>query len=95
MLIAESTWQSFDGLLDVFSLLGQTLEAKKVEFQTARQIAEAQANVTIQKAIGDEHRILQNGKADAAIIEAYVEAELTAYGQIHTDLGHSKPRKGL
>lgn len=60
------------------------------------------------EAIGDQHRIMQNGKADAAIIEApacrmpsdlangsiplidgqaYVEAELTAYGKIHKDLG--------
>ncbi|CAK8999308.1 Hypothetical protein SCF082_LOCUS6002 [Durusdinium trenchii] len=90
--------------------MSKTLEAKKVEFQTARQIAEAQANVTIQRAIGDQHRIMQNGKADAAIIEApacrmpsdlangsiplidgqaYVEAELTAYGKIHKDLGLS------
>lgn len=69
--------------------MSKTLEAKKVEFQTATQIAEAQANVTIQKAIGDQHRIMQNGKADAAIIEAYVEAELTAYGKIHKALGLS------
>mmetsp|Transcript_55044 Transcript_55044/g.103150 ORF Transcript_55044/g.103150 Transcript_55044/m.103150 type:complete len:313 (-) Transcript_55044:147-1085(-) len=69
--------------------MSKTLEAKIVEFQTARQIAEAHANITIQKAIGDKHRILQNGKADAAIIEAYVEAELTAYGKIHSDLGLS------
>ena len=35
---------------------------------------------------------MQNGKADAAIIEAYVEAELTAYGQIHRALGALAPR---
>ncbi|CAJ1329956.1 unnamed protein product [Effrenium voratum] len=69
--------------------MSKTLEAKKVEFQTSRQIAEAQANVTIQKAIGEKARIMQNGKADAAIIEAYVEAELTAYGKIHKTLGLS------
>ncbi|CAE7224682.1 unnamed protein product [Symbiodinium pilosum] len=69
--------------------MSKTLAAKIVEFQTARQIAEAQANVTIQQAIGDQHRIMQNGRADAAIIEAYVEAELTAYGKIHTELGLS------
>jgi len=67
----------------------KTLDAKIVEFQTARQIAEAQANVTIQKAIGDQHRIMQNGKADAAIIEAYVTAELEAYAKIHKGLGVS------
>eukprot|EP00930_Biecheleria_cincta_P097329 TRINITY_DN89053_c0_g1_i1.p1 TRINITY_DN89053_c0_g1~~TRINITY_DN89053_c0_g1_i1.p1 ORF type:complete len:316 (-),score=62.02 TRINITY_DN89053_c0_g1_i1:105-1052(-) len=67
----------------------KTRDAKIIEFQTARQIAEAQANVTIQEAIGDQHRIMQNGKADAAIIQAYVEAELTAYGKIHTELGLS------
>jgi len=49
--------------------MSKTMAAKIVEFQTARQIAEAQANVTIQKAIGDQHRIMQNGRADAAIIE--------------------------
>ncbi|CAE7194141.1 unnamed protein product [Symbiodinium sp. CCMP2592] len=69
--------------------MSKTMAAKIVEFQTARQIAEAQANVTIQKAIGDQHRIMQNGRADAAIIEAYVEAELTAYGKIHGELGLS------
>eukprot|EP00449_Zooxanthella_nutricula_P025974 CAMPEP_0198538934 /NCGR_PEP_ID=MMETSP1462-20131121/48137_1 /TAXON_ID=1333877 /ORGANISM="Brandtodinium nutriculum, Strain RCC3387" /LENGTH=308 /DNA_ID=CAMNT_0044268969 /DNA_START=60 /DNA_END=982 /DNA_ORIENTATION=+ len=64
----------------------KTQEAKIIEFQTARIVAEAQANVTVQKAHGDRHRILQNGHADAAIIDAYVEAELQAYGRIHDDL---------
>jgi len=67
----------------------KTRDAKVIEFQTMRQIAEAQANVTIQQAIGDQHRIMQNGKADAAIIQSYVEAELTAYGKIHTEMGLS------
>lgn len=65
----------------------KTRDAKIIEFQTARQIAEAQANVTIQQAIGDQHRIMQNGKADAAIIEAYVSAETTAYEKIYKGLG--------
>mmetsp|Transcript_84462 Transcript_84462/g.149456 ORF Transcript_84462/g.149456 Transcript_84462/m.149456 type:complete len:316 (+) Transcript_84462:97-1044(+) len=65
----------------------KTRDAKIVEFQTARQIAEAQANITIQQAIGEQHRIMQNGKADAAIIEAYVDAETTAYRKIHETLG--------
>lgn len=62
-------------------------EAKVVEFTTARQVAMAQANVTIAKAKGQRHRILQNGRADAAIIEAYVEAERQAYTEIHKTMG--------
>lgn len=58
-------------------------EAKKVEFQTMVNIARAQANVTIAKAHGQKHRILQNGYADRAVIEAYVEAERQAYEEIH------------
>lgn len=65
----------------------KTQEAKVIEFQTARVVARAQANVTVQKAYGQRHQILQNGRADAAIIEAYVQAELQAYGQIHDELG--------
>jgi len=65
----------------------KTRDAKIVEFQTSRQIAQAQANMTIQQAIGDQHRIMQNGKADAAIIEAFVDAETSAYSKIHTELG--------
>lgn len=65
----------------------KTLDAKTIEFQTTMLVAQAQANVTMQKAIGDQHRILQNARADASIIDAYVEAELQAYGKIHTDLG--------
>eukprot|EP00747_Dinoflagellata_sp_TGD_P167642 gnl/TRDRNA2_/TRDRNA2_192381_c0_seq1.p1 gnl/TRDRNA2_/TRDRNA2_192381_c0~~gnl/TRDRNA2_/TRDRNA2_192381_c0_seq1.p1 ORF type:complete len:318 (+),score=60.60 gnl/TRDRNA2_/TRDRNA2_192381_c0_seq1:72-1025(+) len=67
----------------------KTRDARLVEFKTARLVAEAQANVTVQKAIGESHQIIQNGQADAAIIEAFVEAELGAYGKIHTDLGLS------
>lgn len=67
----------------------KTRDAKIVEFQTARLVAQAQANVTIQQALGQKARILQNGNADAAIIEAFVEAELQAYGKIHRDLGLS------
>jgi len=65
----------------------KTRDAKIVEFHTARIVAHAQANVTIQKAFGERHRILQNGRADAAIIDAYVQAELEAYGKIHDELG--------
>merc|ERR1711879_959256 len=61
-------------------------DAKIVEFQTARQVARAQANVTISKSYGQLHRILQNGRADAAIIESYVQAELQAYGKVHDEL---------
>jgi len=54
-------------------------QAKVVEFQTAVLVAEAQANVTLQKAEGQVHYITQNGRADTAIIEAYVEAEKGSY----------------
>jgi len=57
-------------------------DAKAVEFQTARQVAHAQAKVTVAKAQGERHKILQNGRADAAIIEAYVQAEKQAYKAI-------------
>jgi len=67
----------------------KTRDASIVDFRTAVLVSLAQANVTVQKAYGDQHRIIQNGKADAAIIEAYVQAELEAYGKIHTDLGLS------
>mmetsp|Transcript_36621 Transcript_36621/g.77856 ORF Transcript_36621/g.77856 Transcript_36621/m.77856 type:complete len:315 (-) Transcript_36621:110-1054(-) len=65
----------------------KTRDAKVVEFKTSELVAEAQANVTLQKAEGDKARILQNGHADAAIIDAFVEAELQAYGKVHDELG--------
>lgn len=70
----------------------KTRDAKVIEFQTVRLVSLAQANVTVQHAIGDQHRIMQNGRADAAIIEAYVEAELQAYGKVHDELGLSGDR---
>jgi len=59
----------------------KTRDAAKVNFTTARQVAEAQANVTLAQANGERHRILQSGQADAAIIDAYVQAETAAYRQ--------------
>jgi len=64
----------------------KTRDAKRIEYQTAVLVAEAQANVTIQQAMGEQHRIHQNGRADAAIIEAYVEAEKEAYSKAHTEM---------
>lgn len=64
-------------------------EARVIEFQTARIVARAQANVTVQHAYGNQHRILQNGEADAAIIDAFVQAEKMAYGQVHREMGLS------
>lgn len=69
--------------------MSKTREARQVEFTTARQVAHAQANVTIAKAMGQRHRILQNGRADAAIIEAYVTAEKQAYGAVRKTLNLS------
>lgn len=57
-------------------------DSQIVNFQTARIVAYAQANVTVNQAVGNTHRIAQNGKADAAIIEAYVEAEKMAYSAV-------------
>eukprot|EP00929_Paragymnodinium_shiwhaense_P107921 TRINITY_DN74269_c0_g1_i1.p1 TRINITY_DN74269_c0_g1~~TRINITY_DN74269_c0_g1_i1.p1 ORF type:complete len:320 (-),score=76.24 TRINITY_DN74269_c0_g1_i1:156-1115(-) len=62
------------------------LNATIVKFQTDRLVARAQASVKIQKAEGQKHRIEQNGKADAAVIAAYVKAELEAYARMHTDM---------
>merc|ERR1719433_1861006 len=60
----------------------RTRDAAKINFTTARQVAEAQANVTLAQANGERHRILQNGQANAAIIDAYVQAETAAYKQV-------------
>jgi len=65
----------------------KTLGAKVVQMQTAVKIAQAQANVTIQNAIGASSAIEQNGAADAAVITSYVESELQSYRQIKETLG--------
>mmetsp|Transcript_772 Transcript_772/g.946 ORF Transcript_772/g.946 Transcript_772/m.946 type:complete len:320 (+) Transcript_772:82-1041(+) len=67
--------------------MSKTRDAKVVEFTTARQVATAQAKVAVAKAMGDRHRILQNGRADAAIIDAYVTAEKEAYSAIQKQMG--------
>jgi len=61
-------------------------QSKIVELQTAVIVAQSQANVTVQKAQGEKHQILQNGDADVAIIKAYVEAEIGAYGHIYDEM---------
>jgi hypothetical protein len=61
-------------------------ESQMVVFGTARVVARAQANVTVNSAKGDVHRIEQNGIADANIIEAYVEAERNAYSQVKSNM---------
>merc|ERR1719356_2177792 len=60
--------------------------AMKVKFQTAIIVAEAQANMTLQRANGTRSQILNNAQADAAIIDSYVEAELQAYTKIKDGL---------
>lgn len=60
--------------------------AKKIDFQTARIVARAQANVTVSKAHGKRNHIIQNGHADAAIISYNVQAERSAYGKIKKEL---------
>lgn len=65
----------------------KTLGAKIVQMQTRVKIAEAQANVTVQHAVGQSSAIIQNGEADAAVIESYVQSELDSYSQIKDTLG--------
>eukprot|EP00928_Gymnodinium_smaydae_P005843 TRINITY_DN1201_c0_g1_i2.p1 TRINITY_DN1201_c0_g1~~TRINITY_DN1201_c0_g1_i2.p1 ORF type:complete len:331 (-),score=66.91 TRINITY_DN1201_c0_g1_i2:175-1113(-) len=65
----------------------KTLGAKVVQMQTAVKVAEAQANVTIQKAVGQSSAILNNGAADAAVITQFVQSELDSYKQIKDTLG--------
>lgn len=65
----------------------KTLGAKVVMMETNVKIAQAQANVTIQNAIGQSSAILQNGEADAAVITSYVESEKESYSKIKDTLG--------
>lgn len=65
----------------------KTLGAKVVKMETAVKVAEAQANVTIQNAIGQSSAIMQNGQADATVISAYVQSELVSYSLIKEKLG--------
>jgi regulator of protease activity HflC (stomatin/prohibitin superfamily) len=64
----------------------KTRSAMKVKFETAIIVAEAQANMTLQRANGTRSQILNNAHADAAIIDSYVEAELQAYTKIKSEL---------
>jgi regulator of protease activity HflC (stomatin/prohibitin superfamily) len=64
----------------------KVLEANKINFETAIIVAQAQANMTVQRANGTRSKIINNAKADAAIIESYVEAELQAYRKIKNEL---------
>jgi len=60
----------------------KTLGAKVVMMETQVKIAQAQANVTIQNAIGQSSALVQNGEADAAVITSYVQSELESYSRI-------------
>jgi len=64
----------------------KTRSAMQVKFATAIIVAEAQANMTLQRANGTRSQILNNAQADAAIINSYVEAELQAYKKIKEGL---------
>jgi len=66
--------------------MDKTRSAMKVNFETAIIVAEAQANMTLQRANGTRSQILNNAQADAAIIDSYVEAELQAYTKIKEGL---------
>eukprot|EP00747_Dinoflagellata_sp_TGD_P193827 gnl/TRDRNA2_/TRDRNA2_60530_c0_seq1.p1 gnl/TRDRNA2_/TRDRNA2_60530_c0~~gnl/TRDRNA2_/TRDRNA2_60530_c0_seq1.p1 ORF type:complete len:315 (-),score=60.12 gnl/TRDRNA2_/TRDRNA2_60530_c0_seq1:65-1009(-) len=62
-------------------------DAQKVAFETQKLVARAQANVTMNHAKGEQHKIFQNGQADSNIIQTYVEAEVSAYTMILEKLG--------
>lgn len=64
----------------------KVLAAKKVDFQTARIIARAQANMTINRAYGSRNHIIQNAHADAMIINSYIEAEIESYSKVNEEL---------
>lgn len=64
----------------------KTLGAQIINMETRVKIAEAQANVTIQTAIGQSSAIVQNGLADAAVIKSFVSSELEAYSSIKKSL---------
>merc|ERR1719379_3283027 len=57
-------------------------EAMVISLTTNRIIAEFQANVTIQGAVAVNANITQTAKADAAIIDAFVSAEIESYGKV-------------
>ena len=65
------------------------------EKQPEVKIAEAQANVTIQKAVGESSAITQNGRADATVITSYVQSELESYSRIKKSLGFSITSSGF
>lgn len=65
----------------------KNLQAKSVNMETSVKVAQAQANVTIQRSIGSSSAIEQEGKADAQVLEAYLQSELDAYGKIKDELG--------
>jgi len=65
----------------------KTLGAKVVMMETSVKIALAQANVTIQKALGQSSALEQNGAADAAVITLYVQSEIESYKRIKDALG--------
>jgi len=64
----------------------KTMGAQIIQQETAVKIAQAQANVTIQRAVGESSAIIQNGVADANVITLYVGSELEAYSKIKKSL---------
>lgn len=64
----------------------KTMGAQIIQQETAVKIAQAQANVTIQRAVGESSAITQNGLADANVISLYVGSELEAYSKIKKSL---------
>jgi hypothetical protein len=65
----------------------KTLGAKVVQMETEIKVAEAQANVTVQGAVGRSSAILQGGEADATVITSFIGSEMGAYSEIKTSLG--------
>lgn len=65
----------------------KTLGAKVVQMETEIKVAKAQANVTVQKAVGQSAAIMQAGEADAAVITSFITSEVGAYSEIKSSLG--------
>jgi len=63
-----------------------TKKNQMVKFQTNLNVSRQNADITIQEATGRQSQIIQNGQADANIIEKYVTTEIAAYSAIEESL---------
>jgi len=65
----------------------KTLGAKVVQMETEIKVAEAQANVTVARAVGKSAAIMQGGEADSTVITSFIGSEMGAYAQVKENLG--------